>query len=128
MLAWAPAPPEAVAMQSLDVYLDSLRTQDWTRLITCLAENVHRVGPYLDVVQGREAYVAFLAKAVAALPNYDLRVTRVRWLGANAAVVELSELADLRGARREFPEVLLFDFDVAGLIARVDVYIKQPPR
>ena len=114
-------------MQPLDSYFESLRTKDWKRLAECLAEDVHRTGPYLDVVRGREAYVAFLAKVIPTLRNYDLRVTRVRALAPAAAVVELSEFADVGGARREFPEVLLFDFDAAGLVSRVDVYIKQPP-
>jgi hypothetical protein len=111
----------------LDSYFEALRTQDWGRLATCLAEDVHRTGPYLDVVRGREAYVELLAKVIPTLRNYDLRVARVRRLAPASAVVELSELADMGGERREFPELLLFDFDDAGLIARVDVYIKQPP-
>ena len=115
-------------MQSLDRYFESLRTQDWKRLAECLAEDVHRTGPYLDVVRGREAYVAFLAKVIPTLRNYDLRVTRVRTLAPASAVVELSEFADVDGERREFPELLLFDFDEIGLIRRVDVYIKQPQR
>ena len=113
-------------MGILDRYFEALRTQDWEKLRGTLAENVHRTGPYLDVVEGREPYARFLARAISALPNYELRVARVRFAGGTA-VVELSELADLNGERREFPEVLLFDFDAAGLIARVDVYIKQPP-
>jgi hypothetical protein len=117
-----------VVPKSLDTYFECLRAQDWERLTPCLAEDVHRTGPYLDVVRGREAYVAFLAEAIGALRHYDLRVARVRALGPASAVVELSEYADVGGARREFPELLLFDFDDAGLIRRVDVYVKQPPR
>ena len=113
-------------MQSLDVYFESLRTQDWERLAGCLAEDVHRSGPYLDVVHGREAYVAFLAQVIPTLRSYDLRVSRVRTLAAGSAVVELSEFADVAGTRREFPELLLFDVDATGLICRVDVYMKQP--
>lgn len=112
-------------MRVLDDYFEALRTQDWARLATCVAEDVHRTGPYLDVVEGRQAYVAFLAKVIPTLANYDLVVSRTRPLGDAAAVVELSEFADVDGVRTEFPEVLLFDFDAAGAIRRVDVYIKQ---
>ena len=114
-------------MRALDQYLEALRTQSWESLAACLAEDVYRTGPYLDVVRGRRAYVEFLAKVVPRMKNYGLEVSRVRLLGAASAVVELSEFADVDGERREFPEVLLFDFDAAGAIARVDVYIKQPP-
>jgi len=115
-------------MRVLDEYFEALRTQDWARVAPCLAEDVHRTGPYLDEVRGREAYVKFLASAIGALRSYELRVHRVRELAPHSAVVELSEAMDRGGERREFPELLLFDFDAAGRIARVDVYIKQPPR
>jgi len=114
-------------LKVLDQYFEALRAQDWASLGTCLAENVHRTGPYLDVVRGRVAYVAFLAGVIPTLRSYDLRVARVRALGSASAVVELSEFADLNGVRTEFPEVLLFDFDEAGSIQRIDVYIKQAP-
>jgi len=114
-------------MRVLDRYFQALRTQDWESLPACLAEDVHRTGPYLDVVRGRRAYVEFLAGVIPTLEGYDLRVRRTRKLDEGSAVVELSEFADVAGVRTEFPEVLLFDFDAAGAIARVDVYIKQPP-
>jgi hypothetical protein len=112
-------------MRVLDDYFEALRTRDWARLASCVTEDVHRTGPYLDVVEGRQAYVAFLAKVIPALPNYDLVVSRVRQPSRDSAVVELSEFADVDGVRTEFPEVLLFDFDAAGTIRRIDVYIKQ---
>jgi predicted ester cyclase len=114
-------------MRVLDAYFEALRTQDWPRLAACLAEDVHRTGPYLDVVQGRQAYVDFLARVIPTLPNYELVVHRVRTLDGGTALVELCELLDVQGVRTEFPELLLFDFDAAGAIVRVDVYIKQPP-
>ncbi len=113
-------------MRILDDYFEALRTQDWKLLTACLAENVRRTGPFLDVVHGRQAYVDFLAGIIPTLRNYELTVRRVRTLGADSAVVELSEILDVGGVRTEFPEVLLFDFDAAGAIVRVDIYIKQP--
>jgi len=115
-------------MRVLDTYFEALRAQDWERLATCLAEDVHRTGPYLDVVRGREAYVAFLSGVIPTLKNYELRVVRVRPVDADSAVVELTEIVDVGGVRTEFPEVLLFDFNEAGSIVRIDIYIKRPPR
>jgi hypothetical protein len=120
---------ESIQMRVLDEYFGALRTQSWKSLAICLAEDVLRIGPYLDVVQGRHAYVEFLSKVIPTLKNYELEVARVRSLNAGSAVVELSEFADVDGVRREFPEVLLVDFDEGGAIERLDIYIKQqPPR
>jgi SnoaL-like domain len=111
----------------LDDYFEALRTQDWSRLATCLADDVHRVGPYGDVVRGKREYVEYLSRVIPKLANYDLRVARVRALDARAAVAELCEIADLNGVRTEFPEVILFELDAAGAIAGIDIYLKQPP-
>jgi hypothetical protein len=35
---------------------------------------------------------------------------------------------DRDGRRETHPEALLFEFDGDGRIARVDIYIKRPPR
>jgi hypothetical protein len=113
-------------MRVLNDYFEALRTQDWARLSKCLCEDVRRTGPYLDVVEGRKAYVEYLSRVIPKLPNYDLRVRRTRELEAGSALVELSEFTDVDGLRTEFPEMILFDFDAAGAISQVDIYLKQP--
>jgi hypothetical protein len=114
-------------MQILEQYFEALRTRDWDGLGQCLADDVRRTGPYLDVVRGKQAYVEFLAGVIPTLRNYELKVFRIRELGRGSALAELSETLDVDGVRREFPEALLFDFNDEGLIVRVDIYIKQPP-
>jgi hypothetical protein len=37
-------------MRVLDDSFDALRSRDWALLAKCVAEDVHRTGPYLDVV------------------------------------------------------------------------------
>lgn len=113
--------------QNLEQYFEALRDQDWESLAACLAENVHRTGPYLDVIQGKHAYVEFLSGVIPTLRNYELKVLRIRELDSDSALVELSETLDVDGVRTEFPEALVFDFDEEGLILRIDIYIKQPP-
>jgi hypothetical protein len=115
-------------MRILDEYFEALRRQDWERLAACVAEDVHRTGPYLDVVRGRKAYVEFLAGVIPKLAGYELKVHRIRALDGAAAVVELSEFVETGGVRREHPEVLLFEFDATGAIRTIDIYLKQPPR
>lgn len=112
----------------LERYFAALRERDWRALADTLAEGVHRTGPYCDEVRGRDAYVAFLADVMAKLPNHALDVARIRPIEGGGAVVELSETIDRNGGRFRTPEALLFGFDASGRIARVDVYLKQPPR
>ena len=112
----------------LERYFAAMRACDWPALAATLADDVHRTGPYLDEVRGRDAYVEFLAGVIPKLPNYALDVARIRALEGGAALVELSESMDRDGRRETYPEALLFEFDAAGRIARVDIYIKRPPR
>ena len=115
-------------MNTLEQYFDAMRNQDWERFAETLAENVHRTGPYLDIIEGRDAYVGYLSAVIPSLDNYELTVSRVREFEDGSSLAELSEVMDIDGERREFPEVLLFEFDPEGLVARVDIYIKQPPK
>jgi len=115
-------------MQILDRYFEALQSKNWEELAACLADDVHRTGPYLDIVEGKRAYVSFLEGIVPSLVNYELEVHQVRLLEGGSALVLLSESVDEGGTRMTFPEALVFDFDQRGLISRVDVYLKQPPR
>jgi len=119
-------PSGQTAKEVLERYFEAMRACDWPALAETLAADVHRTGPYLDEVRGRDAYVEFLAGVIPKLPNYALDVARIRPI-ADGAVVELSETIDRDGARYRTPEALLFEFDATGRIARVDVYIKRPP-
>jgi len=112
----------------LERYFAAMRAQDWDALADTLAEDVHRTGPYLDRVRGKQAYVDFLAGVIPKLPNYALEVARIRELEGGGALVLLSESLDRGGQRVTYPEALLFEFDRVGRIARVDVYLQRPAR
>ena len=114
-------------MKILERYFAAMRACDWPALAETLADDVRRTGPFLDEVRGRDAYVEFLAGVIPQLPNYELDVARIRPIEGGGALVELSETIDRKGLRYTTPEALLFEFDAAGRIARVDVYIKRPP-
>jgi len=116
----------ATRTQVLERYFGALRAHDWETLATCVAEDVHRSGPYLDVVEGRDSYKAYLASVVPSLAGYALEVSRIDFLESGAALVRLSERVDVDGRSTEFPEALVFEFDGEGAIATVDIYIKQP--
>ena len=112
----------------LERYFAAMRAHDWPALADTLALHVHRTGPYQDHVRGRQAYVEFLARVLPALQNYALDVAEIRAVEGGGALALLSESMDREGGRKTYPEALLFEFDGDGRIARVDVFIKEPPR
>jgi hypothetical protein len=57
----------------LERYFEAMRACDWPALAETLAEDVHRTGPFLDEVRGRDAYVEFLAGVIPKLPELRAR-------------------------------------------------------
>lgn len=113
-------------MQVLDRYFDALINHDWHGLGQTLSDDVHRTGPFLDVIEGKAAYLEFLSGIMPTLEDYALRILRARAIDEYAAVVELHESMKVDGRQTGYPEVLLFEFNEHGLICKVDIYIKQP--
>ena len=111
----------------LERYFQAIRGHDWEGLDRCLAEDIVRTGPYLDVVRGRQAYVSFLSRVIPRLENYRLEISRIHETSDGGAFVELHEILDVDGRSTQFPEAIFFAFDECGLIREVSVYIKQPP-
>ena len=105
-------------------YLAALRAQDWAALTATLEPNVLRIGPYNDVYESREPYVAYLAAIFRTLAGYELEVARVIVAG-DVVVVELSETIDTSTGRRRTDEVVVFDVSPAGLIQRIAVYLRR---
>ena len=87
---------------------------------------MHRVGPYRDVYDGRDAYAAFLETTITALSGYELAVERTT-AGGGTVAVELSETVDDGSERLRTDEVVVFDV-VDGLIAQVAVYLQASER
>jgi hypothetical protein len=112
-------------------FLTAMVAHEWETMGACVADDVHRVGPYGDVYDGRDAYVAFIADQLPRLPGYRMDVDRVVYAGS-VAVAELSETVDVRqldgGAQRlRTPEALVFDLNDDGLIARIQVFTQTLP-
>jgi len=114
--------------ETLERYFQALRDHDWQTLRSCVAPDVHRTGPYGDVVEGRDSYAEFLAGIVPTLENYELRVHDIAWSADGGAWVRLSEILGPKGARTEHPEALFFEFAADGRISRVDIYVKRLAR
>jgi len=116
-------------VSTVERYLESLAAQDWDALAATLADRgLVRDGPFRDVVEGKEAYLAFLRDTVSALPGYQLRVRRVSHVSERVSYVELSEVVEVDGVATEYPECLLFERDDAGLIRYVSVFLKRSAR
>ena len=112
---------------TLEQYFGAMRSHEWQRLAGCLAADVVRTGPFLDVVRGREAYVSFLSKVVPTLKNYQLEVLRIHETLDGSAFVELRETLDVDGQSTTFPEGIFFAFDDRERIREVSVYLQRPP-
>ena len=111
-------------MGVVERYLEAVTSHDWDALRECVAEDVVRIGPYLDRYEGRDAYAAFIADTMPKLRGYEMEVTRLTYAGDSLAFAELSETVE--GIRT--PETLVFELDRDGRIARIEVFIQSEPR
>jgi hypothetical protein len=112
--------------QVVEGYLEAVAGQDWARMRAAIRDDIVRIGPFGDVYEGSDAYVEFLSGLMPSLPGYSMNVARVTYLEASRrAVAELSETVAVDGAPLVTPEVLLFDLDADGLIARIEIFTRR---
>jgi ketosteroid isomerase-like protein len=107
-------------------YLGAIASHDWDVVDECIADDIIRVGPYGDRYAGRDEYLAFIADLMPKLPGYAMKLDRVTYVSDARAYAELSETMELDGKPMRTPEVLVFEFNSDGRIARVDVFIQTP--
>ena len=108
-------------------YLECLAAHDWDGLATTIADRgLTREGPFCDVVEGKQHYVAYLRKVLTNLKGHRLEVTRVSHVNDRLSYVELSESFVIDGVPATWPECILFEQGDDGLISRVSVFFKQP--
>ncbi|ORV70520.1 nuclear transport factor 2 family protein [Mycobacterium gastri] len=107
-------------------YLTCLAAHDWDGLAATIADDgLTREGPFCDVIEGKQHYVAYLRKVLTSLKDHQLRVQRVSRVDARLSYVELTEAFEIDGAQAEWPECILFEQNDDGLISRVSVFFKQ---
>jgi hypothetical protein len=111
----------------IERYLTCLAANDWDGLATTIADDgLIREGPFCDVVEGKEPYLAFLRGVFARLEGYQLKVQRISHVSDRVSYVELAETFEINGVPTEYPECLLFERNDAGLISHVSVFMKRP--
>lgn len=114
----------------IERYLSCLAAHNWAGVAATLAdEGLVREGPWCDVVEGKDEYVAYLREVISRLAGHRLQIHRVSHVG-NRSFVELTESFEFDGVPTEWPECLVFErrdgASQDGLISRVSVYFKQP--
>jgi hypothetical protein len=108
-------------------YLECLAAHDWDGLAATIAdEGLTREGPFCDVVEGKQHYVAYLRKVLTNLAGHRLDVQRVSHVDDHLSYVELTEAFEIDGDTRRWQECILFERTDDGLISRVSVFFKQP--
>lgn len=112
---------------TVERYLECLAAHDWGGLAATIAdEGLVREGPFCDVVEGKQHYVAYLRKVLTNLDGHRLEVQRVSHVNARLAYVELTEAFEIDGVTRRWPECILFEQSDDGRIRHVSVFFKQP--
>jgi hypothetical protein len=107
-------------------YLEFLTAHDWDGLATTIAdEGLSREGPFCDLIEGKDHYVAYLRKILTTLKGHRLDVKRVSHVDNRVSFVELTESFEIDGASAAWPECLLFEQNDDGLISHVSVFFKQ---
>ena len=117
---------EPVGAGVVERYLTCLAAHDWDGLAATIADTgLVREGPFCDVVEGKERYVAYLRKVCTTLKGHRLEVKRVSHVDGRVSFVELTESFEIDGTPGEWPECLLFEQNDDGLISHVSVFLKQ---
>src|ERR1700704_3367649 len=99
-----------IRTDAVEHYLSCMEAHDWDGLAATIAEEgLTREGPFGDVVEGKEPYVAFLRGVLTSLEGYRLDVRRVSRSSDRLSYVELKETFDVDGVATEYPECILFE-------------------
>jgi hypothetical protein len=110
----------------VEQYLEFLAAHDWDGLAATISDaGLIREGPFCDVVEGKEHYVAYLRKVCTTLKGHRLDVKRVSHVDRRVSFVELTESFEIDGTPAAWPECLLFERNDDGLISHVSVFFKQ---
>jgi limonene-1,2-epoxide hydrolase len=113
----------------IERYLKAIVAHDWAQLADNVTPDIVRTGPFFDVYEGRDDYIAFISELMPTLPGYSMEIGRISYVDdGRRAYAELTETIDVNGQPHRTPEVLVFDIDSGAggdKIARIDIFIKR---
>jgi len=102
-----------------------LTARGWAALGELLTEDVERVGPFGDRVEGRARYLEFLRSLVP--QDYGNDVHRITYAAdGNSAFARVTEHLVYPHGTHHLEEVYAFELDRRGRIARLEVYWQTP--
>jgi len=112
----------------IEDFVERYGARDWDALADCFADDgFERIGPYVDVITGKDEYLAFLRRVVPALPEgYGLTAERVVYVDDALGFAQLTEHVVQDGVARAVPEVIVFGFDGTGRINHMRLYLQRP--
>jgi hypothetical protein len=107
---------------------------DWVTLKACLAEDFVRIGMRdneQDTCRGRDNYLAFITGVVGQMDYHDLVTVRVFWsedrrFAVSEAIETITPPGETEKLSMRFSNI--HEIDADGLISKLDIYWKSPPR
>ena len=108
-------------------------THDWELVDSTLAHNFVRIGmrdDEADTSRGKDTYMAFVSTVVGKMDHHDLRTDRITY-SADGRIALAETVETIRPPGE--PELVMrfanvMELDDAGLISRLDIFWKTPPR
>lgn len=133
MSAASSGPAMQAARRNLDAFLRALPARDWAAMAATLSPTVRRHGiedsAERDAVEGRDAYLRWLAGFADPLHEYSWTIGRVL-VDPEARSAVVVATTRYRAKPEDVPFgyrlAMIFGFDQAGLIDVVDLYWKTP--
>jgi ketosteroid isomerase-like protein len=109
----------------VEAFFAYLTARDWDHLTVVLSQDVERVGPFADILTGRDRYLDFLRGTVPSEYRNDVRRI-VAASDGRAAFARVTEHLRYGEQERSLEEAYSFDIDDDGLISRVEIYWQTP--
>ena len=107
-----------------DAKQPGFRDEQWAPLADLVnIERFERVGNFLEVVRWDDQYVPLLS-AWAKATDWNFTIRRLTE-GPNYAIQEMHEYAQYPDRYEEYNSVSVFEFDEAGRIVHLDIYLQM---
>jgi hypothetical protein len=112
----------------IEDFVERYGRRDFDALADCFSDDgFERIGPYVDVISGKDEYLAFLRRVVPALEDgYGLTAERIAYVDDTLAFAQLTEHVVQDGVARAVPEVIVFGLDGRGRINHMRLYLQRP--